>query len=198
MIMAEQQLSKVLDEKLEENEKTAPLEWTFMYDGVLYTMMTSCLETLKRINTFRAREDDIILILALFQNPKDTAVSYFHFFKGIKLISDHETWDEFLEAFITGKESSLSSEKKIAKFFGFSVTEEKIETIVKETSFESMKDNSGTYGKVGPILFRKGIVGDWTSAFSESQSERMDRKFEGSVAKTKLGMMLKYEVYCKN
>ncbi|KAL7987606.1 hypothetical protein Chor_006525 [Crotalus horridus] len=173
MIMAEQQLSKVLDEKLEENEKTAPLEWTFKYDGVLYTTMTSCLETLKRINTFRAREDDIKLvaypksgswlcsprfyiymsiyhfalkILALFRNPKDTAVSYFHFFKGITLISDHETWDEFLEAFITGK----------------------------------------------------GIVGDWTSAFSESQSERMDRKFEKSVAKTKLGMMLKYEMYCKN
>ncbi|XP_015673803.1 sulfotransferase 6B1-like, partial [Protobothrops mucrosquamatus] len=186
--MAEQQLSKVLDEKLEENEKTAPLERTFMYDGVLYPTMTSCLETLKRINTFRAREDDIILvaypksgtnwvkqiltqlevasrkydedkqkqwqptlqelslisflefgdpgkfermeklpfrriikthlgpqmlpksifekkakILALFRNPKDTAVSYFHFSKGIKLISDHETWDEFLEAFITGK-----------------------------------------------------------------------------------------------
>lgn len=60
--MAEQQLSKVLDEKLEENEKTAPLERTFMYDGVLYPTMTSCLETLKRINTFRAREDDIILV----------------------------------------------------------------------------------------------------------------------------------------
>ncbi|KAM3856409.1 sulfotransferase 6B1-like [Vipera latastei] len=229
--MAEQQLGKVLDEKLEENEKMALLERTFMYDGVLYPMMICCLETLKRINTFRAREDDIILaaypksgtnwvqqiltqlevasrkydedkhkqwqptlqelslisflefgdlgkfermeklpsrrilkthlipqklpksifekkakVLVLIRNPKDIAVSYFHFSKGIKLISDHETWDQFLEAFITGK----------------------------------------------------GIVGDWTSAFSESQREKMDRKFEESVAKTKLGMMLNYEPYCKN
>ncbi|ETE62409.1 Sulfotransferase 6B1, partial [Ophiophagus hannah] len=261
--MAQKQLSKFLDEKLEENKRATPSERTFMYDGVLYPTMICCPETLKRVHTFRAREDDIILqllmhlevasgkyeedeqkqsdvfdclnsaifflefgepekfermeklpsrriikthlspqklpksifeqkakILVLLRNPKDTAVSFFHFSKGIKMISDQETWDEYFEAFITGKASSL---KKIAKFFDFSVTEEKIESIVKETRFESMKDNAGTYGKVGQVLFRKGIVGDWTSLFSESQNEKMDRKFEETVAKTKLGMKLKYE-----
>uniref|UniRef100_A0A8C5SK03 Sulfotransferase n=1 Tax=Laticauda laticaudata TaxID=8630 RepID=A0A8C5SK03_LATLA len=274
-------LSKALDERLEENEKKALSERTFMYDGVLYPTMVCCPEILKRIHTFRAREDDIILvsypktgkhhsfarnafvskqrlmeklpsrriikthlnpqklpksvfeqkakILVLLRNPKDTAVSFFHFSKGIRLISDQETWDEYFEAFITGKvvygsyfdyivewnkylddsniffityeeikENPASSLKKIAKFFDFSVTEEKIESIVKETHFETMKNNAGTFGKVGQILFRKGIVGDWTSVFSESQNEKMDRKFEETVAKTKLGMKLKYEVYCKN
>ncbi|XP_058023525.1 sulfotransferase 6B1-like [Ahaetulla prasina] len=312
--MAQQQLSKVLDEKLEENEKMAVSERTFMYDGVLYPTMICCRETLKSIHSFRAREDDIILasypktgsswvqrilmqlevasgkydedeqkrrqqtlqelsliyflesgepgkfermeklpsrqiikthlipqklpkslfeqkakILVLLRNPKDIAVSYFHFSKGIKLISDQETWDEYFEAFITGKvaygsyfdhviewnkhlddsniffityeeikENPASALKKIAKFFDLSVTEKKIESIVKETCFESMKDNAGIYGKVGQVLFRKGIVGDWRSVFSESQNEKMDRKFEETIAKTKLGMMLKYELYCKN
>uniref|UniRef100_A0A670YJW7 Sulfotransferase n=1 Tax=Pseudonaja textilis TaxID=8673 RepID=A0A670YJW7_PSETE len=296
-------LSKVLDERFEENEKKALSERTFMYDGVLYPTIVCSPEILKSIHTFRARKDDIILVsypksgkhysfarnafvskqrlqkllelsrtlflefgepekfermeklpsrriikthlmpqklpksvfeqkakmLVLLRNPKDTAVSFFHFSKGIKLISDQETWDEYFEAFITGKvaygsyfdyivewnkylddsniffityeeikEDPASSLKKIAKFFDLSVTEEKIESIVKETHFESMKNNAGTLGKVGQILFRKGIVGDWTSVFSESQNEKMDRKFEETVAKTKLGMKLKYEVYCKN
>ncbi|XP_015673961.2 sulfotransferase 6B1-like [Protobothrops mucrosquamatus] len=168
-------------------------------------------------------------MLVLLRNPKDTAVSFFHFSKRVKISPEQETWDEFFDEFITGKvaygsyfdhitewnnyledsnvffityeemkENPVSALKKIAKFFNFSVTEEEIESIVKKTSFENMKNNAGTYGKLGKALFRKGIIGDWTSVFSESQSERMDRKFEESVAKTKLGMMLKYELYCKN
>ncbi|XP_070589992.1 sulfotransferase 6B1-like [Erythrolamprus reginae] len=312
--MTQKQLSKILDERLEENEKTAPSERTFMYDGVLYPAMVCCPETLKIINTFRARKDDIILVsypktgsnwvgeiltqleiasgkydedeqkqrqqilqdmslfpylefgdpekfermeklpsrrvikthlilqklprsifekkakmLVLFRNPKDTAVSFFHFAKGINMNSDQKTWDEFFEEFITGevaygsyfdhinewnnylddsnvffityeeiKENPVSELKKIAKFFDFSVTEEEIETIVKKTSFESMKGTAGKFGKMGKALFRKGIIGDWTSVFSEIQNEKMDRKFEETVAKTKLGMKLKYELYCKN
>uniref|UniRef100_A0A8C6XD00 Sulfotransferase n=1 Tax=Naja naja TaxID=35670 RepID=A0A8C6XD00_NAJNA len=312
--MAQKQLSKFLDEKLEENKKATSSELTFMYDGVLYPTMICCPETLNRVHTFRAREDDIILvsypktgsnwvgeiltqleiasgkyeedeqkrrqqmvqelslfpflefgdpekfermeklpsrrvirthliprklprslfekktkILVLFRNPKDAAVSFFHFTKGINMRSDQNTWDEFFEEFITGKvpygsyfdhitewnnyledsnvffityeeikENPVSALKKIAKFFDFSVTEEEIESIVKKTSFESMKDTAENYGKLGKALFRKGIVGDWTSVFSESQNEKMDRKFEESVAKTKLGMKLKYEVYCKS
>ncbi|XP_029142771.1 sulfotransferase 6B1-like [Protobothrops mucrosquamatus] len=130
--------------------------------------------------------------------PRQT-VAYGSYFDRISEWSKHlDDSNIFFITYEEIKENPASAVKKIAEFFDFSVTEEKIETIVKETSFESMKDNSGTYGKVGQILFRKGIVGDWTSAFSESQSERMDRKFEESVAKTKLGMMLKYELYCKN
>ncbi|XP_013923265.1 PREDICTED: sulfotransferase 6B1-like [Thamnophis sirtalis] len=185
--MDHQEVSKILDEALEENEKKVLSERTFMYDGVLYPTMICSLETLKSIHTFRAREDDIILaaypktgsswvyqilmqlevvsgkyeedeqkqgqqrlkelstfsflefaeprnfermeklpyrrvikthlaprrlprslfekakILVLLRNPKDTTVSSFHFYKGIKLISDQETWDEYFEAFISGK-----------------------------------------------------------------------------------------------
>ncbi|XP_013923264.1 PREDICTED: sulfotransferase 6B1-like [Thamnophis sirtalis] len=311
--MTQKQLSKFLDEKLEENEKATPSERTFMYDGVKYPTMICCLETLKRVNTFRARKDDIILVsypktgsnwvgeilrqleiasgkydeveqkqrqqileelsllpflefgdpekfermeklpprriikthliphmlprsffekktkmLVLFRNPKDVAVSFFHFAKGIHM-NDQNTWDEFFEEYITGKvtygsyfdhisewnkhlndsnvffityeeikENPVSALKKIAKFFDFSVTEEEIESIVEKTSFESMKNTAENYGKLGKALFRKGIVGDWTSVFSESQNEKMDRKFEETVAKTQLGMKLKYELYCKN
>ncbi|XP_015686403.2 sulfotransferase 6B1-like, partial [Protobothrops mucrosquamatus] len=125
-------------------------------------------------------------MLVLFRNPKDTAVSFFHFSKRVKISPEQETWDEFFDKFITGKvaygsyfdhitewnnyledsnvffityeemkENPVSALKKIAKFFNFSVTEEEIESIVKKTSFENMKNNAGTYGKVGKALFRK-------------------------------------------
>ncbi|XP_015673794.1 sulfotransferase 6B1-like [Protobothrops mucrosquamatus] len=151
---------------------------------------------------FEATKRNILASLTLCKN--------IHFHSGVILIFgsyfDHITeWNNYLEDsnvfFITYeeiKENPVSALKKIAKFFNFSVTEEEIESIVKKTSFENMKNNAGTCGKLGKALFRKGIIGDWTSVFSESQSERMDRKFEESVAKTKLGMMLKYELYCKN
>ena len=47
--------------------------------------------------------------------------------------------------------------KKIAAFFGFSLCEEDFHTIVKNTSFQAMKEKSKeTHGMFGDILFRKG------------------------------------------
>ncbi|XP_042305497.1 LOW QUALITY PROTEIN: sulfotransferase 6B1-like [Sceloporus undulatus] len=169
-------------------------------------------------------------MLVLFRNPKDTAVSYFHFAKSMKLTSSEKTWDEFFSDFINGKvaygfyldhitewnkyiddknvmfityeelkENTTSGLKRIAEFFEFSVTEKDIQTIEEKTSFKTMKERAAeTHGDIGQNFFRKGIVGDWKSIFSVDQSEEMDRKFEENVGRTRLGKMLKYEVYCKN
>ncbi|XP_003215877.2 sulfotransferase 6B1 [Anolis carolinensis] len=169
-------------------------------------------------------------MLVLFRNPKDTAVSYFHFAKSMKLFPSEKTWDDFFSDFINGKvpygvyldhiiewnkyidnknimfityeelkENTTLGLKRIAEFFEFSVTEKDIQTIVEKTSFKSMKEKSAeTHGVIGQHFFRKGIVGDWCSIFSEDQSKEMDMKYEEPLAKTKLGKMLKYEVYCKN
>lgn len=47
--------------------------------------------------------------------------------------------------------------KKMAAFFGFSLSEEEFSRIAKKTSFQAMKEKSKeTHGKFGDILFRKG------------------------------------------
>lgn len=47
--------------------------------------------------------------------------------------------------------------KKIAEFFGLSLTEEELQDVVDRSSFQAMKDNSEkTHGAFGNVLFRKG------------------------------------------
>ncbi|XP_077781937.1 sulfotransferase 6B1-like isoform X1 [Podarcis muralis] len=325
--MSQEGLKEIMDKKLEEAGKAAPEDQLFMHDGGLYPTIVCCPETMKILDTFEARSDDVVLvgyaktgtnwvgqilkeleaasgkydeeemkrrqqiekelkllpylefgdpgkferlkklpsrrvikthlipqkipksifqkkakfcipvlplsvlkILVLFRNPKDTAVSYFHFSKGMSIVPDQKTWDEFFSEFMNGivpyglyfnhiiewnkylddknimfityeelKENTTLGIKKIAEFFNFSVTEQDIQSIMEKTSFNSMKEKSHeTHGKMGNTLFRKGIVGDWKSVFSESQNEEMDRKFEEAAGRTKLGKMLKYELYCKS
>ncbi|KAJ6664606.1 hypothetical protein lerEdw1_006179 [Lerista edwardsae] len=305
----------LFDKTLAEGGKLGPAERLILFNGGLYPAMTCRAETLKILDTFEARSDDVVLvgypktgthwvgqiltelenasgkydkeerqrrqqkekelavfpylefgdpdkfermkqlpsrriikthlapkkipksifqkkakILVLFRNPKDTAVSYFHFAKGMKLCPDEETWDDFFPDYITGnvsyglyldhiiewnnylddknvmfityeevKQNEFLAFKRLAEFFDFSVSEQEIQSIVEKTSFKAMKENAPvTHGEVGKHLFRKGIVGDWKNIFSKSQNEEMDRKFEEKAARTKLGMMLKYEEYCKD
>ncbi|NWW90946.1 ST6B1 Sulfotransferase, partial [Rhynochetos jubatus] len=96
------------------------------------------------------------------------------------------------------KENPVLGVKNIADFFGISLTDENLQSIVERSSFQSMKKNSQkTHGEFGKILFRKGGVSDWKNLFSEDQNEKMDKTFEEHVGGTKLGKKLKYERYCK-
>ncbi|XP_007071133.2 sulfotransferase 6B1 [Chelonia mydas] len=96
------------------------------------------------------------------------------------------------------KENQTLGLKKIADFFGFSLSEEEIQTVVEKSGFKAMKEKSSkTHGTFGKIIFCKGTVGDWQDHFSEAQSKEMDRKFEECLAGTKLGEKMKYELYCK-
>ncbi|NXT21231.1 ST6B1 Sulfotransferase, partial [Syrrhaptes paradoxus] len=55
------------------------------------------------------------------------------------------------------KENRVLGVKKIAAFFGISLTEEELQSVVERSSFESMKKNSQeTHGAFGNVLFRKG------------------------------------------
>ncbi|XP_048793682.1 sulfotransferase 6B1 isoform X1 [Lagopus muta] len=42
-------------------------------------------------------------ILVLFRNPKDTAVSFFHFHKNVPSVPSYSSWDEFFSEFMNGK-----------------------------------------------------------------------------------------------
>ncbi|KAM6083539.1 sulfotransferase 6B1-like [Chlamydotis macqueenii] len=96
------------------------------------------------------------------------------------------------------KENRVLGVKNIADFFGISLTEEELQSVVERSSFQSMKNNSlKTHGTFGNVLFRKGGVSDWKNLFSEDQNEKMDKVFEEHLAGTKLGTKLKYDMYCK-
>ncbi|XP_074844501.1 sulfotransferase 6B1-like [Carettochelys insculpta] len=168
-------------------------------------------------------------ILVVFRNPKDAAVSYYHFYNKNPGLPTMSSWDEFFQKFMRGevcwgsyfdhalawnkhmdeenikiityeemKENLPGGVKQIAEFFGFSLPEETIESIAGNATFEYMNSKSEeTHGKMAPILFRKGIVGDWKNLFTEAQSQEMDAKFEECLAGTKLGAKLKYDKYCK-
>ncbi|XP_049687447.1 sulfotransferase 6B1 [Accipiter gentilis] len=42
-------------------------------------------------------------ILVLFRNPKDTAVSFFHFHNSVPRVPSYSSWDEFFSEFMNGK-----------------------------------------------------------------------------------------------
>ncbi|NXD62231.1 ST6B1 Sulfotransferase, partial [Eolophus roseicapillus] len=96
------------------------------------------------------------------------------------------------------KENPVLGVKNIASFFGISLTEKELQSVVERSSFESMKKNSlKTHGKHGFLCLFEGGVSDWKNLFSEDQNKKMDKAFEEHIKGTKLGTKLKYEVYCK-
>ncbi|NXF38566.1 ST6B1 Sulfotransferase, partial [Nyctibius bracteatus] len=42
-------------------------------------------------------------ILVLVRNPKDTAVSYYHFYNNMPVLPSFASWDEYFAAFMNGK-----------------------------------------------------------------------------------------------
>ena len=85
------------------------------------------------------------------------------------------------------KEDITKETRRVAEFLGKNLTEEQIQFIVNRANFDSMKkkkmavDNTE---KEGVGQFRKGIVGDWRSHFSEQQTQYVDKlttqKLEGT------------------
>ncbi|XP_044277019.1 sulfotransferase 6B1-like [Varanus komodoensis] len=167
-------------------------------------------------------------ILVLIRNPKDTVVSYFHFINKMSFFPTStwdayftdfmngkvgwgsyfdqlKEWDKYVDdetvmgiSYEELKEDLNLGLKKIAKFFGFSLSEEEFQSVAEKSTFQAMKEKAHeSHGTFGDALFRKGSVGDWKSLFTEAQNQAMDQKFEECLASTKLGAKLKYEVYCK-
>ena len=87
------------------------------------------------------------------------------------------------------KEDIHKETLKVAEFLGNSLTEEQIKFVVDRANFDSMKtkkmavDNTE---KEGVGQFRKGIVGDWRSHFSEEQAQYVDKLTTQKLAGTGL------------
>ncbi|XP_051957250.1 sulfotransferase 6B1 [Xyrauchen texanus] len=96
------------------------------------------------------------------------------------------------------KQNLSEGVKNIAEFFSFPLTKEQISNISGESTFNAMLENSQkSHGNFGQVFFRKGEVGDWKNHFTEDQSKQMDELFQTKLAGTKIGALLKYDLYCK-
>uniref|UniRef100_UPI004038E58C sulfotransferase 1A1-like isoform X2 n=1 Tax=Callospermophilus lateralis TaxID=76772 RepID=UPI004038E58C len=93
------------------------------------------------------------------------------------------------------KENPKSEINKILEFLGHSVSEETVDHIVQHTSFKEMKQNPMTNYTTIPTelvdhsispFMRKGIVGDWKSAFTVAQNERFDAHYAKKMAGCKV------------
>ncbi|XP_018118550.1 sulfotransferase 6B1 isoform X2 [Xenopus laevis] len=269
---AKEQLTEEVEKLLDESDKTPQDKKLTQINGVLYPGILCTEETFKALESFEAREDDLMLVsypkcgttwslnllndmvqtiynkdppnmiqilefgapdkyelLVVFRNPKDTAVSFFHFYNKNPMLPNYSSWDTFFEDFIGGKvcwgsyfdhalawnqhiddddvlimtfeemkEDLEAAVKKISEFYGFSMSDEQVHNVAEKGTFTAMKEKlNNIKNEFAQIFLRKGEVGDWKNHFSEAQSQEIDAKFEACLAGTKLGDMLKYNVYCK-
>uniref|UniRef100_A0A667XLH6 Sulfotransferase n=1 Tax=Myripristis murdjan TaxID=586833 RepID=A0A667XLH6_9TELE len=113
-------------------------------------------------------------MVVVFRNPKDTAVSYFHFCNGNPVLPS-QSWETFYPQFLTGDvpwgsyfDHALAWDKKIddpsvlivtyeelkqdlsegvrqiSSFLGFSLTDPQIQKISEDSTFKAMKKTSAS------------------------------------------------------
>ncbi|XP_074655147.1 sulfotransferase 1C4-like isoform X1 [Tubulanus polymorphus] len=169
-------------------------------------------------------------IIYVMRNPKDTLVSYYHFYKSCKSFGNFPgSWDDFFQLFLHKKlfcgdfydhvlswwnqrhrdnilflkyEDMVTDPKsnilKICAFLGKTLSDDEIDNIVKQTSFEIMRDNPTTNfsqthyqdNKICPFI-RKGKIGDWKNFFTDEQCRIIDKIHEDRLAET--GLSFQFE-----
>ena len=71
--------------------------------------------------------------------------------------------------------------RRVATFLDYKLSDEIMERIVNQTSFEKMKENPACnnswydkYRRPGELFMRKGVIGDWRNLFTPEQSVYVD------------------------
>uniref|UniRef100_H0XZS2 Sulfotransferase n=1 Tax=Otolemur garnettii TaxID=30611 RepID=H0XZS2_OTOGA len=88
------------------------------------------------------------------------------------------------------KKDTERSVEKICRFLGKKVEPEELSLILKNSSFEIMKENKmSNYSMLGDVyllqknpLMRKGVTGDWKNYFTVAQAEAFDKLFQERMA----------------
>ncbi|XP_044106070.1 amine sulfotransferase-like isoform X1 [Neovison vison] len=157
-------------------------------------------------------------IIYVYRNPKDVMCSYFHFAKNVMSQftgTFEEFMKQFLEGRVMGslwfdhikgwyehrslfniqfmtyeemKKDLRGSVSKICKFLGKGLSEEDMDAVVRQATFENMKDDplanydniitSGYGPNVKGHFLRKGTIGDWKNHLTVEQNERFDQIFQ--------------------
>ena len=131
----------------------------------------------------------------------DNLVIYSPYFEYVKEAWERRNHPNVCLLFFEDMKKDLATNvKKLAKFFGKEITDEKIEALVDHLSFKKMKNNPAVNkeDKVGKTLhtsdgnfMRKGEVGDWKNYFTDKMCKRMDEAIERHFRQ--IGLEFKYE-----
>uniref|UniRef100_A0A8C9PEI8 Sulfotransferase n=1 Tax=Spermophilus dauricus TaxID=99837 RepID=A0A8C9PEI8_SPEDA len=148
-------------------------------------------------------------VIYIIRNPKDTAVSLFHYYRDNPNLPYIETWAAFLELFLRGdgKYNNVFNIhnihlKKITTFLGMHVNDSEINNIAWKTSFSEMKNNTVKEShdpnhticaltSERNLVFRKGVVGDWINYFTSKQKRVFDELFTEKMKHSELARCLK-------
>ncbi|XP_042188772.1 uncharacterized protein LOC103182604 [Callorhinchus milii] len=157
-------------------------------------------------------------VIYIYRNPKDVAVSYYHFRIFAKYMKTPKNFETFLQEFLDGQvdyngwfdhvknwydhrdefnivfqsyeemsKDLRTAVQNMSKFLGKSLDDNRIDQIVKSSTFKNMKANpksnyeditSESFDKTVPGFMRKGIIGDWKNYFTVAQSELVDKIFQ--------------------
>ncbi|XP_035657527.1 sulfotransferase 1A3-like isoform X2 [Branchiostoma floridae] len=168
-------------------------------------------------------------VIYVARNPKDLAVSYYHFHFLCSTLKTPTSWEQFLQEFVNGEVSrgawhdhvlgwwkhqdlpnvlflryedlqknTRKEVEKVAEFLQWPVTPEVIDKVVEQSTFQKMATNPATNKVAGKgaksgvfdfskgTYFRKGVVGDWKSLFSDEQSQWFDTFYREKLGPTGL------------
>ncbi|KAG8434050.1 hypothetical protein GDO86_012425 [Hymenochirus boettgeri] len=111
--------------------------------------------------------------------------SWFDHVKGWMQMAGNENF--FYITYEELKQDLRGSVMRICKFLGKELNDEEIDSVVKHSSFNAMKENKMCNGSHFPeelldntkgSLMRKGICGDWKNHFTVAQSEYFDKVYQ--------------------
>ncbi|CAH1269167.1 SULT1C4 [Branchiostoma lanceolatum] len=154
-------------------------------------------------------------IVVVMRNPKDTAVSTFHFWQKVPEVKTPESWESFLEQFLAGDcpwgpfyDHALGywklKDSHNILFLKYEDMKKDLPAEVKKlaTFLGRPLSEEAVQAVVGATQFdsmkktvkqhrdgaftRKGVIGDWKNSFSDEQSRAFDDQYRERLSNTGL------------
>ncbi|XP_078689670.1 sulfotransferase 1C4-like isoform X1 [Branchiostoma floridae x Branchiostoma belcheri] len=154
-------------------------------------------------------------IIVMMRNPKDTAVSTFHFYQKVPEMKTPESWDSFVEEFLAGdcpwgpfydhvlgfwklkdhhnilflkyEDMKKDLPAEVRKLSSFLGRPLSEEAVQAVVSATQFDSmNKTLVGQKIDLQTRKGVIGDWKNHFSDEQSRAFDDQYRDRLSNTGL------------
>ncbi|XP_078607576.1 sulfotransferase 1C4-like [Branchiostoma floridae x Branchiostoma japonicum] len=153
-------------------------------------------------------------IVVLMRNPKDTAVSTFHFWQKIPDVKTPESWESFAEQFLAGdclwgafydhvlgywklkdrhnilflkyEDMKKDLPAEVKKLCSFLGKPLSDEEVQAVVGATQFDSMKKTVGEKRQMFTRKGVIGDWKNYFSDDQSRAYDEQYRERLSNTGL------------
>eukprot|EP00058_Branchiostoma_floridae_P003222 XP_002588710.1 hypothetical protein BRAFLDRAFT_284898 [Branchiostoma floridae] len=153
-------------------------------------------------------------IVVLMRNPKDTTVSMFHFSHKVPKLPTPESWDSFVQQFLTGdcpcgpfydhvlgywklkdqpnilflkyEDMKKDLPAEVKKLCSFLEKPLSDEEVQAVVGATQFDSMKKTLGERGQRNTRKGVIGDWKNYFSDDQSRAYDEQYRERLSNTGL------------